>query len=1435
MPDLRGPGDLPVTPQSQPELLEELVLELTDLAFQDQEGVPHSQPRASALARLVYHPATSGEPDVVSPQPWRFIAPLGPIEAEDLRWYLEEYIRWPSGIQVIQNRVRRVEESLAEWGQQLYRAAFPAEHTGNVIKAWDAIGADVRRRFSVQVDDSLAVGISAEKESAAREAATELLGLPWELLHDGKDYLFQGDNPTRARRRLSNTENPTKDSNTPAAELPIRILLITARPEDEACGYIDHRVSALPLVEAMEQLPGLVEIEILHPPTLPALREALERARDRNEPYHVVHFNGHGVYDGTRGQGGLCFEEPEDADRLEFRRHHLVTTEALGPLFREYRIPLVFLEACQGAKAEKATESVASSLLKNGILSVVAMSHSVLVETARRFVAAFYGALAEGQRVGDAMLTGQRALKDDTRRGDKLGGEALTLEDWFVPVLFQEEADPVLFPGPFTKIQTPQTQESFWTQLARCLGSLPEEPETGFVGRSRELLALERLLFPVGWNERGARNSTRACAAGSPRVEFRPSASFHPTRYAVIRGQGGEGKTALAAEFARWQIRSQQVRRAIFLSVEGLEANLVESVLDALGRQLIKPDFSTQADCGGKIEKAEQEITRALRIEATLLILDNVESILPPPFLVQEITALLREAGEEALVELLALCGRLLQIEGMRLIFTSRETLPEPFDASHNRIELFESHTADAVQLVERVSYIEGGGESVEETSREEIEELIASVHCHARTLTLISPAIRERGVRATRESLADLMVEMESKFPGQRENSLFASVALSLERMSPKNRERVRALAPFQGYIQLAILATMMEWKNGEEDTLANELIETGLATPNPYNHLTLNSALCPYLRNDFAAQNHQVHEGKGQKSLWDTLKDMGKLVFAGRIPDTQERTPGIKHPGLQESNAPLSLAELTNRWQAATLAHVKLLHQQQHKNTDVAVTLTLLDLPNLFALLAAVEKESEPDVTIELAVALYQLLKELGQPRWLAHVGAVRDRAATQLREIQPKESWNHATFEAERSRIEQQLENGQLPVALQRTKQLLQRARQTGEAAYPRADHDLAMACFLLAHVLRFAKDAEPGLHLAQEARRRFEKIAKQGDRSAEGMVAGCLTEQGDCLSDLDRLDEAASTYESAIQRLEKLGYDRNVAVTKGQLGIVRMDQHRYQEALDAFRDARARFTRINEPGSEASSWHQIGRVHQKAGKPEDAEAAYREALSIEVRLGNAARQAGTLGQLGFLYYSAMNRPEEAVVFFRQAADKCEESGYTVGEGKLRMVLAEILRGLSRLPEAREEIQRTIQCNAPFGHTAEPWKSWHILSSIEQDAGNPVAAAKAKEEAATVYFAYRQDGGENHSEQGRIALLVREAFTGGEREEAAMDLLSQLAAHPDADASFQAYFHALQQILLGNRDPKLADDQALDFFMVTEIRLLLRDLEASVKQKS
>ena len=1322
----RLPTDFGASVQPPAEPLEELVLELSDLKFvEPEDGVR----RASARARLVYEPAASGLREVKSEHSWRFVAPIGPIEAGELRWYLEQYAVWPS--HYFAARAGKVEASLVEWGRKLYDAALPGAHIASVLAAWARIDRHAGRRFSVHVDAGLEAGAAEAEVQAAREAATVLLGLPWELLHDGRSYLFQGASPSRVRRRLPNTQA----LDVAVLALPIRILLVSARPEDEACGYLDHRVSARPLVAAMEALPGLVQLTVLSPATLPALAAELARAQAARTPYHVLHFDGHGVYDRRVGLGGLCFEDPQDHARLERRRHVIVHTPELGALLREHRIPLVFLEACQSAQAAQASESVASELLRVGVASVVAMSHSVLVETARRFVEAFYQALAAGRRVGDAMLAGQRALKDDPYRGRIFGAGELRLDDWFVPVLFQEKDDPQLFRA----LPAGQTKADHDAGRQRCRGHLPPEPETGFIGRSRELLALERLL-------RGA-------------------------RYAVLRGQGGEGKTALAAEFARWMLRSQQIRRAAFVSVES--HGHAQAVLDALGRQLVGDDYSVAAVADP--DQAMQPVERALREQPTLLVIDNMESLLLPPFMATGTPAALTEDAREQLTALLALCARLLQAGETRLLFTSREALPAPFAASQNRRELHRLDREDAVKLVERVLDADGSGAGAAgDAAREAIEQLVDAVHGHARTLALLAPTLRARGVAATQASLVELMATMERRFPGSREQSVFASVELSLQRMSPANRERARVLGVFQGGVQVDVLVQMMQWQEPDVASLAGELIETGLATENPFSHLTLNPALCPYLR--------------------------GLL-------DDHEYEP------------------LRARWVDVMWAYVEFLVQQQHQHIEVAATLTQLELPNLFALLEQVQHAGEPQATIALSTSLHSLLQALGKPRLLARAGQVRDAAAAAL-----GDAWSRAQFEAARTRIEQQLGDGHLGEAFEGAQRLLQRARAAGEQAYPGADYDLAAACWLSGRVLEAAGQAQPALPLLDEARRRFEAFEKQQPgRGAQRMASVCLTAQADCLRALGRFDEAATAYEESLRRDEQNGAERDVAVGKGQLGSVRLQQGRYPEALAAYNEARQRFTALGELGSVATAWHQIGRVHQASGQADAAEDAYRQSLAIKVQLGDAAGQARTLNQLGSLYGSVLQRPEEAASFHRQAADQYERLHDEAGEGRARSNLANSLRRLGRLDEARQAILRAIECDAPSGHAAEPWKTFAIRSDIETDAGNAAAAAQARTQALDAFLAYRRDGGENHDGDGRLALAVRQALQAEQTAELTA-ALQQLTGSPQIDARTRCFIDALLAIAAGSRDRRLAEAPGLFYTSAAEILLLLEALEAA-----
>jgi hypothetical protein len=250
--------------------IEELSLKLDELKIETKDG----KRRARAVAQLVYEPADSFARTVES-RPFIFTAPLGVIEAEDLRWYLEEYFVWPIG--VFKERAARIETRLPAWGQALYNAAFAPQAAQETVAAWQHSGLDGERRFSVFVNSALPDGASEEEQAAAREAATELLSLPWELLHDGHGFLFHGKHPVRVRRRLPNR----RSQRVRPSGLPIRILLVSPRPEDQRAAYLDHRISARPLVEAVEGLGQLAQLSVLTPPPSPPWKKPYAKLRKR--------------------------------------------------------------------------------------------------------------------------------------------------------------------------------------------------------------------------------------------------------------------------------------------------------------------------------------------------------------------------------------------------------------------------------------------------------------------------------------------------------------------------------------------------------------------------------------------------------------------------------------------------------------------------------------------------------------------------------------------------------------------------------------------------------------------------------------------------------------------------------------------------------------------------------------------------------------------------------------------------------------------------------------------------------------------------------------------------------------------------------------------------------------------------------------------------
>ncbi|MBI1882467.1 MAG: tetratricopeptide repeat protein [Chloroflexi bacterium] len=620
------------------------------------------------------------------------------------------------------------------------------------------------------------------------------------------------------------------------------------------------------------------------------------------------------------------------------------------------------------------------------------------------------------------------------------------------------------------------------------------------------------------------------------------------------------------------------------------------------------------------------------------------------------------------------------------------------------------------------------------------------------------------------------MLADLEKKYPGNRQNSLYASVELSLRRLPPEMREQVKVLAPFHGGVHINILAYMLLEDPDTTDeaavdsaftsasALASALIEVGLAQAMDYSHLRLDPALPAY--------------------LWAQLSQ-----------DEQE--------------------QMQTRWAEGMTQLVNFLYEQQFQDAQLAAQLTLLELPNLLTLLDWLQDQASPEQVVDLATRVEQLLANLGQLQALARVVHLRERAA------QPLGGWSQARFEAERFTIERLLDTGNLPAAYTAAQDLLQRGLAAGEGAYPVAAYDIALAHMLLGRVLNSGGQAEATLAPLAEAQRRFETLAGAGDTDAARMASAAISERGDCLRLLGRLDEAAAAYEEAIERFEKLDDRRWVAISKGQLGTVRLRQQRYAEALEIYTEARQIFERLGEPGSIATSWHQIGMVHKQSKQFDQAERIYRQSLALSVQHKNRANEALTLRELGNLY-NQMDRLEEASTFHGQAIDIFIQLQDRFNEGKEHANLAFTLLKLRRYDDARRELHRAIECLQRFGNAAEPWKAWSILYDLEQATSNPQAAAQARQQAIDAYLAYRRAGGESQNNAAGGFRMVWQAIQQGDTREAEQTLTKYL--RPDAEPRAKVVIPKLQAILAGERNPVLADDPDLDYGDAAELRLLL-----------
>lgn len=264
--------------------------------------------------------------DVVSVAEGLWLFTLDAAERGDLRWYLEEYPRYPSS--GFDARATRAETWLHRRGAELFDSVFACERR---LALYDAV--------APRLADTRIVIETAQDDFAA-------MSLPWEMLRDGRDG---GGTLARDAGAFVRSQPDLPDVRPTESANSLNILLVISRPG----GVDDIPFFAVvrPLLNLARENGSRVRVDVLRPPTLALLGRVLA---DNPGFYHVVHFDGHGtfapggehgVYHAAAREGYLSFEDRSG------NAAYTSGMEVRHALMRGGGVPVMVLNVCQSGMA----------------------------------------------------------------------------------------------------------------------------------------------------------------------------------------------------------------------------------------------------------------------------------------------------------------------------------------------------------------------------------------------------------------------------------------------------------------------------------------------------------------------------------------------------------------------------------------------------------------------------------------------------------------------------------------------------------------------------------------------------------------------------------------------------------------------------------------------------------------------------------------------------------------------------------------------------------------------------------------------------------------------------------------------------------------------------------------------------------------------------
>ncbi|MCX6674731.1 MAG: CHAT domain-containing protein [Methanothrix sp.] len=782
-------------------------------------------------------------------------------DQERLRWYFEDYLQYPQD--PAPSIAGKIEGQLTKIGIELFEKIFKSKSNFDAHKIWS---------YALPQLNNTRIEIVTE----VQEATT----IPWELICNPDTLQPLALGAGSFLRTYSQAAVPPKFKKTTKG--PIRILLAICRPG--ADNDVPFRSVASRVISGLSKEGGSrFQLDLLRPPTFDQLGRVLRKAKDEGKPYHVLHFDGHGTYadlGGSAGLGGvnrntfasqrpgpcgyLLFENPRQEENLE-----LVDGTSLGNLLREAEVPILVLNACRSAYAQSPNEpasaqdekqmmdahsrvrafgSLAQEVMHAGSAGVVAMRYVVYVVTAAQFVAELYDSLAHGRTLEEAVNLGRKNLHDQPKR--EIAFRKRELQDWSVPVVF-EVGTLALFPRQKgeKKFEIKIRENEAIPERGYLDSSLPPSPDMGFFGRDETLQAIDR--------------------------------AFDSHKIVLLHAYAGNGKTATAAEFARWYSLTGGVDGPVLFT--SLERHMpLPRVLDKIGQAFGKT--LEQQGIHWLTLNDEQRLSLALLVLKQIPVLwiwDNVEPVAGFPTGTE--SAWSTEEQQD-----LANFLRAARDTQAKFLLTSRRDEREWLGDLPRRVLVPPMPMFERMELARAIADKQGNRMVDVESWR----QLLRYTEGNPLTITVLVGQVLREGL-GTKEQIEGFVEqlrsgekEIEDDESQGRSKSLGASLRYGSENaFDEKDRSILALLSFFQGFVDVNALMNMGRGSFSLEDLrgleredgmkLLDRAAEVGMLTALGGGYYRIHPALPWFFQGLF----HQYYKGREDEAARAFVEAMGHM----------------------------------------------------------------------------------------------------------------------------------------------------------------------------------------------------------------------------------------------------------------------------------------------------------------------------------------------------------------------------------------------------------------------------------------------------------------------------------------------------------------------------------------------------------------------------